>query len=244
MRESGRLSGRAGGTGAGGAGAGGGGGGGNATRERLLSVAERLFAEKGVKGTSIRDIAAEAGANLGAINYHFGTKDELARAVIIRRIDPLNAERLRMLDAAEAAAAPPAGNGAPGLEAVLRAFIDPTIRLCTESPAFMKIAGRLQMDPDPELRAYVLGRSAELVMRYQVAVTRELPDTPIEELFWRFSFLAGALFHTWAAADDLEALSGGLCRVDDTRALVDRLVQFGAAGLRAPVVAPAKRATP
>lgn len=56
------------------------------TRERLLDAAERLFAERGFGGTSVREITDAAGANLGAINYHFRSKDGLYAEVFARRI--------------------------------------------------------------------------------------------------------------------------------------------------------------
>lgn len=47
------------------------------TRDRILSVAERLFAQRGYEATSVRDITAEAGCNVAAVNYHFGGKENL-----------------------------------------------------------------------------------------------------------------------------------------------------------------------
>jgi AcrR family transcriptional regulator len=52
------------------------------TRERTLHAAERLFAERGYDGTSIRAIVAKAHVNQAAINYHFGGKDGLYREVL------------------------------------------------------------------------------------------------------------------------------------------------------------------
>ena len=44
------------------------------TKSRLLRVAERLFAEHGFDGVSVRQLTAAAGVNLAAVNYHFGSK--------------------------------------------------------------------------------------------------------------------------------------------------------------------------
>jgi AcrR family transcriptional regulator len=49
------------------------------TRDKLLEAAERLFLKKGYEGVSIRDITDSAGANVAAINYHFGGKENLYR---------------------------------------------------------------------------------------------------------------------------------------------------------------------
>jgi len=52
------------------------------TRERILTAARELFAAQGYRGASIRDITKAAGANLGAVTYHFGTKQDLYQAVL------------------------------------------------------------------------------------------------------------------------------------------------------------------
>ena len=75
------------------------------TRERILDVAERLFMEHGYEGTSMRQITGEAAVNLAAVNYHFGSKESLMQEVFRRRLDWLNEERMRVLDALELAAA-------------------------------------------------------------------------------------------------------------------------------------------
>ena len=71
------------------------------TRERILDAAERLFMESGYEGTSMRMITGEAGVNLAAVNYHFGSKEALLREVFRRRLNWLNTERLRALDLLE-----------------------------------------------------------------------------------------------------------------------------------------------
>src|SRR5882757_11341615 len=77
-----------------------------ATRVALLDAAESLFSQRGIEGTSVRDIVTAAGTNLAAINYHFGSKDRLALEVFARRIEPVNRRRLARLDALEKAAGP------------------------------------------------------------------------------------------------------------------------------------------
>ena len=56
------------------------------TKDRILDVAETLFADNGFAATSLRDITREAGVNIAAVNYHFGSKDGLLGAVLERRI--------------------------------------------------------------------------------------------------------------------------------------------------------------
>src|SRR5579871_5345079 len=95
------------------------------TKDRILDTAERLFARDGFEATSLRAITAEAGVNLAAVNYHFQSKEALVRAVIGRRMGPVNEKRLAMLDACETAA----GDGPLPLEGVLEAFVRPVLEI-------------------------------------------------------------------------------------------------------------------
>ena len=76
------------------------------TKERILNAAEALFAEHGFTHTSTRRITRTANVNLAAVNYHFGSKDQLIKAVFNRRIKPVNGERLRRLSAWKSRAIP------------------------------------------------------------------------------------------------------------------------------------------
>src|SRR6266850_6459065 len=67
------------------------------TRERLLDAAEKLFAGRGFRATSVRHITAEAGCNLAAVNYHFGDKVGLYREMFHRRLGALRQRRIASL---------------------------------------------------------------------------------------------------------------------------------------------------
>ena len=70
----------------------------NQTKSRILQTAEILFANEGIATTSLRRITAEAGANLAAVNYHFGNKQNLVHEVFRQRLDKLNSDRIKRLD--------------------------------------------------------------------------------------------------------------------------------------------------
>ena len=74
------------------------------TASRILDAAEALFMEHGFDGTSMRMITGQAGVNLAAINYHFGSKEGLFQGVFRRRLTDLNRRRVAELDALEAEA--------------------------------------------------------------------------------------------------------------------------------------------
>src|SRR5438552_17150621 len=100
------------------------------TRTRVLDVAEELFGEEGIERVSVRDITDKAKVNVAAINYHFGSKEDLIVAVFERRVIPVNDARLAALDAIEQTA----GKRSPKVEAILEAFIRPALECSLEAP--------------------------------------------------------------------------------------------------------------
>jgi AcrR family transcriptional regulator len=71
---------------------------GEATRQKVLDAAERLFANRGFDGVSIRDIAEEADVTLGVVGFHSGPKAQLFHMVLARRVAALSAARMQALN--------------------------------------------------------------------------------------------------------------------------------------------------
>ena len=112
------------------------------TKEQILDAAEKLITERGIDAVSLRAITKAADVNLAAVHYHFGSKDALVHKVFERRIRPVNDARMRMLDALEQESQ----GGRLDLEKVLRALIEPAMRLYAEherGPQFMRVCGRI-----------------------------------------------------------------------------------------------------
>lgn len=201
------------------------------TKTRILDAAEKLFATQGFEATSLRQITAAARVNLAAVNYYFGTKDQLIRAVLSRRITAINEKRLQMLEAAEAASP----GGAPSLSTVLEAFYAPALELLRLPGChFQPLLGRVFSEPGP-VREYFLDEMAPVVARFGTALRRILPYLPEQEYFWRMHFTAAILAFTMAGSHVLHRLSGGRCELSSVREITARMVNFAAAGLRAPI---------
>ena len=200
------------------------------TKDRLLDAAERLFAEKGVKETSVREITRAAEAHLSSINYHFSTKYGLIRAVIGRRIKPLNRRRLELLESFKAEA----GEDPVPIEKILYALIMPGLEMYSDYPNFLLFAGRMISDPDKKLHRIFVAQLDDFFLRIKDLLQRNLTDIPEDELMWRIHFAIGAVIHTWTNHSDLEIRSKGVCKIRDKDEMVKRLVAFCAAGLRAP----------
>lgn len=202
------------------------------TKERILDVAETLFADHGYAATSLRDITRDAGVNIAAVNYHFGSKDALLAAVLERRIGPVNRERLVLLDQAEAAA----GGGPADLESLVRALLSPAFRqrmVVEGGPVkFLQLTGRIHSEPHAPARAIFLAQFGEIIRRFVAAFRRTLPHLPEEEVSWRLLFVVGAMAHTMMSTHLLDTL--GARQPRDTEELLEALVQFVVAGVQAP----------
>lgn len=200
------------------------------TRESLLDAAENLFSEHGIQAASLRQITQQAGANLAAVNYHFGTKDGLVRAVFSRRLRPMNDERLRQLELVDLEAD-------DAVEQILTAFLEPLLRLVSEKPegvrGFARLMGRAWSEPSEEVRTIILEEIRETIDRFLAAFRQVLPDLAEGDLMWRFHFLGGAMGHTVSCSYVLERYSGGSCHTKDPDEILDQLVRFLAAGMRA-----------
>ncbi len=205
------------------------------TRERILDAAERLFAAHGFAGTSLRAVTGEAGANLAAVHYHFGTKEDLLKAVLDRVVVPVNRERLEMLEQVEAEA----GEEPPSLEGILEAFIAPDLRLIRDlgerGVIITRFLGRSYTEPAEMVQALSREHYEELGERFLEAFARALPELPRAELNLRFELVVGVLTYILADAGRRDEHTHDLSDVDG---MVGRLVAFLAAGLRAPVTAP------
>src|SRR5579863_8025495 len=112
------------------------------TKQRILDTAERLVAEQGYSGTSLRHIIAEAGVNLAAVHYHFGSKEELLDELILRKAGPVNAERIERLDRVLSEA----GDAAPRVDTVLEAFLQPMAEAADRDPQFVRLMGRIMAE--------------------------------------------------------------------------------------------------
>jgi AcrR family transcriptional regulator len=200
------------------------------TKDRILDAAERLLAKKQFDSTSLREITAEADVNLAAVNYHFQSKDALIRAVIARRIGPVNVKRLTMLDAVEAGA----GKRPLPIGDLIEAFVRPVIELRGTTKTVAPLMGRVFAQSAEFLERFFRENLAEVTQRFLSAFERALPGMPREEVYWRLHFLIGSMAHTMIAGEFFQMVTGGLCRVDDVDGLVRRMVLVFTAGFQAP----------
>ena len=202
------------------------------TREALLDAAEKLFSEHGIQASSLRMITQQAGANLAAVHYHFGSKEGLVKAVFSRRLRPLEEERFRLLEACDLSG----GVEGKGVEQVIHAFVAPVIRRMSpggEHP-FAQLMGRVFNEPSEEVKSMLIQEFKATADRFLAALRQLLPHLSEEELMWRFQFLAGGMGHTVSCRKMISKFSEGMCANTAPEEVLRYLVTFTASGLRAP----------
>lgn len=203
-----------------------------ATRDRILDEAEKLFAERGFYGVSIRDVTGAASVDVALVAYHFGNKQGLLEAVFLRRAADLNDERLARLDAVLEAAK----RKAPRLEDIIDAFTHPLLdRSARGSPGWKSYFALIaEINNSPEFGGVLMTRFFDpVVHRFIEAIRLALPKADDRDVYWAYHFLSGALTLTFAETGRIDKLSGGVCKSSDLASVHERLVPFCAAGFRA-----------
>ena len=194
---------------------------------RLVEAAEKLFAEKGFEAVSVRDITKEAGANVAAVNYHFGSREGLVVAVISRYLIPVSQERLASLERAER-------NGG-GVEEIIAAFVRPTGELVNKSELTEKLygqlVGRIFTEPLVELPGELEQNARAVVERFTKALHKLLPDIPADELVWRLHFVVGGLIHLLTHSGFLYRVGGHLAGNPSMELTISRFLKFATAGV-------------
>lgn len=186
-----------------------------ATHDRILDAAERLFASEGFSGASLRMITRQAGVNLAAVNYHFGSKEALYLEVVRRRVRPINRVRLARFEEAIAAS----GESPPPLAELVDILVRPVFEAHRDpvrgGPHIVRIITRTVGEPLPFMQELIVQEFHTVLARFAQAARRHVPQLSPEEFLWRMSFVVGAMQHTLATIDRMSALTRGICRDND-----------------------------
>ena len=197
------------------------------TKDRILGAAEELFAQHGFAGTSLRQVTSLAAVNIAAVNYHFGSKENLVNEVFRRRMDVMSAQRLSRLREAQAAR--------PGqLEPVLAAFVEPALAMAQDKHgggAFIRVIARAYAEKNDGLRKFLSDQYGHVLRDFAKAIAGCVPELGKEALYWRLDFLAGAL--TYAMADfGLIKRPSGVSEAAHRQRAAQELIRFAAAGIK------------
>jgi AcrR family transcriptional regulator len=198
------------------------------TKDRILGAAEELFAQHGFAGTSLRQVTSRADVNIAAVNYHFGSKENLVNEVFRRRMDEMSARRLAQLKTAL--------QQHPGeLEPVLAAFVEPALAMAQDrhgGGAFIRVIARAYAEKNDNLRKFLSDQYGHVLRDFAKAIAGCVPALGKEQLYWRLDFLSGAL--TYAMADfGLIKRPAGLTEAAHRERAARELIRFASAGLKA-----------
>jgi AcrR family transcriptional regulator len=192
------------------------------TRTAILAAAERLYADRGFGDVTLRDIVAEANVNLAAVNYHFGSKDELIAELFVSRSIATNRERLNELKAAEEQ-----GGGCASIDAILRALVGPPLRGCLgpdrEGSTAARFMIRASIESVPPIRR-IRNREIDHLRKFAAAMRRAMPTRNETELYWGLHFALAMAHHTIREKERLTKLSEGKCDLDDVAGIIERVV--------------------
>lgn len=199
------------------------------TKEQIISVAERLFAERGFASTTLRNVVSEAGVNLAAVHYHFGSKEELFRAVVARFARPVVKQELALLEKLQA------GHKVPSVEAILTALLKPCLEILTQDKDALLVRaqfmGRCRTEPEP-IKSIAAGEFAMSTEAFLDALQRALPDQSRSQLYWKLDLVIAALIRVQTEAGQQAALLQSTDPKDIQNA-IEQLVKFLSPGMRA-----------
>lgn len=199
------------------------------TRERLMEAGGRLFAEQGFHAVSVRAIVAEAGVNLGAINYHFGSKQALFEEIFAAGALRIIEMRLKLLNHCREGAGRP-----PLLEQIVTAYLAPGLADSEDRrhvAEFQRIRARIVTEDSALAHRLLRRHFQEATRRFLEMFQQALPDVPRPLLLWRYQMLIATVVYGGSAWGTVQSAPDDQGANDGAQAL-DYLVPLIAAMFR------------
>jgi AcrR family transcriptional regulator len=202
-----------------------------AVRQRIMDAGEKLFADFGFTATSLRQITAEAGVNVAAVNYYFGSKENLYHTIIVRGTAPIMVRRFELLGQHEQRA----GDRSLTLEEIFDAFFRPCFEFVKgdDRLPFLRLMGKSMYESDELMQKLLENEWQPVMERFFAAYLKCVPEMAPADAVWVFHFAIGALIHAVSQYRLLEKTTKGLCTFGDGEWVLAQLVSFCSAGVRA-----------
>lgn len=200
-----------------------------ATRARILLSAEKLFGDHGFEGVSVRQIAIEAGVPVALVNYHFGSKEGLFRAIFVLRAPLIYDQRMAGLQLAELETDPDRK-----LEAVVKALIVPMVHLrnTEKSASYARMLAHEISSPSVRSREIMREFFDPVAHILLDALAKVLPGRSRVDINWGYQVMLGAMVFIMADTGRIKRLSDGLCDPDDETATATHMVALLTAALK------------
>ncbi|OHB62881.1 MAG: hypothetical protein A2Y77_00290 [Planctomycetes bacterium RBG_13_62_9] len=197
---------------------------------RLIEAAEELFCRRGFNETSVRDIAAAAGCNVASVNYYFGGKDNLYLEIWRRRLAIMRDTRLASIEKVMSV------DSQPQLENLLRSyatsFLEPLVDSSTHC-RFVNLMAREMIDPHLPREMFVTEMVAPVMEALSQALIKICPWLREGDIHMVILSIVGQLLHTVCSKEMFEESSHPELSELDLDKMVEHIVKFSAAGIRA-----------
>lgn len=196
-----------------------------------MAAAVRLFSSNGYNAVSLREIAKAAGANVGSLTYHFGSKAALLREIYQRHTEPMNHRRLELLGEARRLQ-----NRDERLMAILRAYVLPAFSSSSDHDGggadFTRMRAVLSAEGNGDARTIIAGAFDKTSRAFLEAIAECLPGASRDGLVWRSQFLLGALYYALINPERVTRLSDGAVDGNDRDTAVHQIVEASYASFR------------
>jgi len=198
------------------------------TRSRILLAAEAEFADHGFDGVSVRQIALRADVPVALINYHYGSKEGLYRAIFEMRAPMIVDQRIAGLRLAEMEP-----DQDRKVEMIVKAVLVPNLhmRSAEKNSSYARILAREVSDPKSHNRKVIAEFFDPIAYRVIEALHAAMPDRTIEEINWGYQAMLGVMVYTMADTGRISRLSGGLCDPEDEMTTSTHLVALMTAAM-------------
>ena len=200
-------------------------------QKRLLEAAEELFCENGFGATSVRDLTTRAGCNVAAVNYYFGSKDNLYEEVFRRQLITITDKRIASIKNLMSRKEP-----AIVLEELLRVFADSFLEPLLDKSSgrrFIKLMTREIIDPHLPRSLFIEKMIVPTIGTMQQALVKVCPGLETKAINMCIFSLIGQLLHLIRLKemfDEDEQFGTLMFKFDQ---VIEHVVEFSAAGIRA-----------
>lgn len=203
----------------------------NETYERILNVAQQLFAEKGFSKVTLRELTSAAETNLAAVNYYFGSKEKLLSALIGRSAKAVQKQRMDLLREVRERG----GDRVVQVTGILRALLLPAIVPVKGQDTgylYSALIASSTLEDSVELTD-ILQRETSHLDPFIEALHEVLPEVSMADLYWRMHFVLNVEHAVHTETTRLAHLSKGLCDASDRELMLDKILAFAVPGVLA-----------
>ena len=210
----------------------------SATKRKIIEAAEVEFAKQGYAGASIRSITKTAGVNLAAVNYHFGSKEDLFKHMARYRFEPINELRFRLLDDLEVKHAPEAPPAENVIEIIIRPLVTNFMAKGASGGSFMRAMGKALSEERPFMQKLQRDLLKDIVARVASLLHRTANEASQEQISYCMHFISCSIVGAMIQHSRLETLFGEGIDAQDAEKLSNRLTQFVSGGVQSILATP------